>query len=185
MHVVLEAGRYRLSVATEHSLNLRRPVTVKLARGAHNKLGIIMHIRSLLSNVEVSISDLLPEILRGHCSYRASILRGFQGAHSGCTQLLVLRFPQRHPFQWKVFEFVTQKSRIVIHHNNHLGGVGKWATVCSFFWGNVNNQKYVWIILLKMTFFGICQGKVATSDRWGGHVCKMVVKFSQDLTYQK
>jgi len=133
MHVFLEAGRYRLSVATEHSLNLRRPVTVKLARGAHNKLGIIMHIRSLLSKVEVSISDLLPEILRGHCSYWASILRGFQGAHSGCTQLLVLRFPQRHPCQWKVFEFVTQKSRIVIHHNNHVGGVGKWATVCSFF----------------------------------------------------
>ena len=35
-----------------------------------------------------------------------------------------------------------------------------------FFWDNVNNQKCVWIILLKMT-------KVATSERWGGQICKI------------
>ena len=43
------------------------------------------------------------------------------------------------------------------------GAVGKWITVF-FFWDNINNQNYVWIILLKMTFC-ISQGKVATSDR--------------------
>ena len=32
---------------------------------------------------------------------------------------------------------------------------------------NINSQKYVWIILLKMTFLD-SQGKVATSDRLGG-----------------
>ena len=32
-----------------------------------------------------------------------------------------------------------------------LGIVGKEVTVC-FFWDNVNNLKYEWIILLKMTF---------------------------------
>ena len=42
-----------------------------------------------------------------------------------------------------------------------------------FLWDNVNNQKYAWIILLKMTFFWIFQGTVATSDRWGGQLCKM------------
>jgi len=31
------------------------------------------------------------------------------------------------------------------------GGVSKWITVV-FFWDNIYNQKYVWIILLKMTF---------------------------------
>ena len=41
-----------------------------------------------------------------------------------------------------------------------------------FFWDNVNNQKYVWIILLKMSFW-IFQGKVATCDRWGGQNCKI------------
>ena len=34
--------------------------------------------------------------------------------------------------------------------------------------------------------FWISQGKVATSDRWGGQICKVFMsKFSQDLTYQK
>jgi len=39
-----------------------------------------------------------------------------------------------------------------------------------------------------MTFFCISQGKVATSDRLGGQICKVVmshVKFSRDLAYQK
>ena len=49
--------------------------------------------------------------------------------------------------------------------------VGKWITV-SFLWGNVNKQKYVWIILVKMTFW-ISQGTVAASDRWGGQICKI------------
>ena len=49
-----------------------------------------------------------------------------------------------------------------------------WASGLQFvfFWDNVNNQKYVWIILLKMTFW-IFQGKVATCDRWGGQNCKI------------
>ena len=38
--------------------------------------------------------------------------------------------------------------------------VGKGVTVC-FFLRNINNLKYVWIILLKMTFW-MSQGKVAT-----------------------
>jgi len=53
-----------------------------------------------------------------------------------------------------------------------FGWVGKWITVC-FFWYNINNQKYVWIILLKI--FWISQGKVATADRWVGQICKIFV----------
>jgi len=40
--------------------------------------------------------------------------------------------------------------------------------------------------MLKNDFFGKSQGKVATSDRWGGQICKVFVSnFIQDLTYQK
>ena len=49
-------------------------------------------------------------------------------------------------------------------------------------------NKYVRTILLKITFFWISKGKVATSDRWCGQMCKMLtvyLKFSPDLTYQK
>ena len=41
-----------------------------------------------------------------------------------------------------------------------------------FLWDKVNNQKYVWIILLEW-LFGISQGKVATSKRWGRQICKI------------
>ena len=41
-----------------------------------------------------------------------------------------------------------------------------------FFWDNVNNLKYAWIILLKRTFW-TSQGKVATSDRWDGQFWKI------------
>ena len=54
-----------------------------------------------------------------------------------------------------------------------------------FLWHNVYNQKYVWIILLKMTFLDF--------PRYSGYIwqarwtmCKIfVVKFSQDFTCQK
>ena len=61
-----------------------------------------------------------------------------------------------------------------------------WASglQISFLWDNVNNHKYVWIILTKMTFIWISQGTVATSDRWGRQIT-FFVKFSQDLTCQK
>jgi len=51
-----------------------------------------------------------------------------------------------------------------------------WASGLQFvfFWDNINNQKCVWIILLKMTFL-TSQGKVAASDRWGGQICKTVM----------
>jgi len=45
-----------------------------------------------------------------------------------------------------------------------------WAKQSVFFWDDINNQKYVWIIPLKITFWGISQGKVATSDRRGGQI---------------
>jgi len=43
-----------------------------------------------------------------------------------------------------------------------------WASGLQFlfFWDNINNQNYVWIILLKMTFW-------ISSDRWGGQVCNI------------
>jgi len=62
-----------------------------------------------------------------------------------------------------------------------------WASGLQFvyFLDNINNQKYVWIILLKMTFW-ISQGKIATSDRWGGQTCKIFMSnFFQDFTCQK
>jgi len=51
------------------------------------------------------------------------------------------------------------------------GGVGKWIV---FLWCNVNNQKIAWVMLPKMIFLCISQGKVE----------KCYVKFSQDLTYK-
>ena len=50
-----------------------------------------------------------------------------------------------------------------------------WASVLQFvfFWDNINNQNYVWIILLKMTFLRISQDKVSTSDTWGGQICNI------------
>ena len=50
-----------------------------------------------------------------------------------------------------------------------------WASGLQFvfFWNNLNSQKCVWIVLLKMTFW-ISQGKVATSDRW----CGQILRFS-------
>jgi len=53
-----------------------------------------------------------------------------------------------------------------------------------FLWDDVNNQKYVWIILLKMTFW-ISQGTWATSNRWDGQSVRFRVKFFQDFTCQK
>jgi len=52
----------------------------------------------------------------------------------------------------------------------------EWASGLQFifFWDNVSNQKYVWIILLKMIFW-ISQDKVAISDRWGGQICKIFI----------
>ena len=38
-----------------------------------------------------------------------------------------------------------------------------------FFCGNINNQNYVWIILLKWLFW-IFRSKFVTSDRWDGQV---------------
>jgi len=66
--------------------------------------------------------------------------------------------------RWKSF-YISQVSVVTFQ-------VG-WASGLQFvfFWDNVNNQKYVWIILLKNDFFWISQGKVATSDRWGGQIC--------------
>ena len=43
-----------------------------------------------------------------------------------------------------------------------------------FFWDNINNQKYVRKITVENDFW-IFQGKVATSDRWGGQTCKIFV----------
>jgi len=57
-------------------------------------------------------------------------------------------------------EFRSSQVSVVIFS----GGVGLQIV---FLWDNVNNQKYAWIILLKMTFL-ISQGTVATSDRRGG-----------------
>ena len=61
-----------------------------------------------------------------------------------------------------------------------------WASGSQFvfFWDNVNSQKCVWIILLKMTFW-ISQGKVATSVRRCEETCNIYVKFSEDLTCQQ
>jgi len=53
---------------------------------------------------------------------------------------------------------------------------GGWASGFVFFWDNVNNQKYVRIILLKMTFC-TSQGKVATSNMWDGQICKKCVSY--------
>ena len=53
------------------------------------------------------------------------------------------------------------------------GVVGKGMKVV-FFWDNVNNLEYVWIILLKMTFW-ISQGKVATVYWRGGQVYNLLV----------
>jgi len=52
-----------------------------------------------------------------------------------------------------------------------------WASRLQFvfFWDSINYRKYVWIILLKMTFFCISQGTVDTSDRWGKQLCKIFV----------
>ena len=66
------------------------------------------------------------------------------------------------------------------------GVVQWWASGLQFvfFWDKINNQNYVWIILLKMTF-GFSKVKWLHLI---GDVDKSVtfhVKFSQDLTYQK
>ena len=64
--------------------------------------------------------------------------------------------------------------------------MGKGVGLTVFFWDNVNNLKYVWIILLKMTFW-IFKGKLATvyiQVRWE-NVEAIGVKFSHDLTCQK
>jgi len=42
------------------------------------------------------------------------------------------------------------------------------------FWDNVNSHKYIRIILLKMTFSEF-QGKVATTDKRGGQICKILM----------
>jgi len=71
--------------------------------------------------------------------------------------------------RWKSFAF----HKLVWWHFQ----VG-WASGLElvFFWVNVNNQKHVWIILLKILWlFWISQGKVGTSDRWGGQICKISV----------
>jgi len=67
------------------------------------------------------------------------------------------------------------------------GGVAKWVTVYSFSsWDYVNNQTYVRIILLKITFFGF-QGKWLLLTGEQVKMCKMFMShfLSQDLTYQK
>jgi len=53
-----------------------------------------------------------------------------------------------------------------------------WASGLQFvfFWDNINNQKYVWILLLKYLFW-ISQGKVPTSDRWGGQTWDFMWNF--------
>ena len=57
-----------------------------------------------------------------------------------------------------------RRKRIAFHKLEWRHFQVGWASWLQFvfFWDNVNNQKYVWIILLKMTFW-ISQGKVATS----------------------
>ena len=69
--------------------------------------------------------------------------------------------------RWKSCAFY----KIVWWHFSSV--VGKGVTFV-FFWDNVNNLKYVWIILLKW-FFWISHGKVATVYRWGGQLYKLLM----------
>jgi len=54
-----------------------------------------------------------------------------------------------------------------------------------FFWDNVHNLKYVWIILLKNDFFGFPKVKWLQYTGKMGKCIGFDVKFSQDLTHQK
>ena len=57
--------------------------------------------------------------------------------------------PTFERMQWNFSQMKVCNSQVTLV--TFSGGVGKWITVY-FFWDNISNQKYVWIIVLKITF---------------------------------
>jgi len=102
----------------------------------------------------------LPHITTG--SFRSHRRQPTTGCFQSLQRLKECNIPS---VRWKCFAI----HKLVWWHFQ----VG-WTSVLQFvfFWDNVSNQMHVWIIQLKMTFW-ISQGKVATSDKWGGQTCKI------------
>jgi len=68
-----------------------------------------------------------------------------------------------------------QSDEKVLQFSSECGDIFSWEGTSGlqfvFFWDNKNNQKCVWIILLKMTFFGFPKVKwLHTCDRWGEQI---------------
>jgi len=86
---------------------------------------------------------------------------------TGCHQSLQrLKERNKPSVRWKSFAI----HMLVLWHYWVVWASGLQLV---FFSDNINSQNYVWITLLKMTFW-ISQGKVATSVRLSGEVDKSV-----------
>jgi len=86
---------------------------------------------------------------------------------TGCHQSLQrLKERNKPSVRWKSFAI----HKLVMWHFWVVWASGLQLV---FFSDNINSQNYVWIILLKMTFW-ISQGKVATFVRLSGEVDKSV-----------
>jgi len=96
------------------------------------------------------------------------------------SQLVLFRATDDNPqlALLRAFDILTERNKPSVRLNSfavhklvwwhfQLGWLSGLEIV--FFWDNINNQK-----LLKMTFW-ISRGKVATSDKWGGQICKIFV----------
>ena len=103
-------------------------------------------------------------LLAWHSSCHTSQLVLFRGIDDN-PQLALFRASKTRLQQ--TFSQMKKFSNSQVSMVTFSGGVGK--TVCFLLtWHKY--QKYVWIIPLKITFWGISQGKVATSDRRGGQI---------------